>query len=249
MLGRFRHSVNRVFEQSMVSTRLQAFYTPLMGFLPNLGLAAVLLVGGLQVIHGHTSIGHLTAFYAYVVLLSGPVPLARHVAEHGPARRRLRQPDVRDPRSRAVDGEPAGRASAAGGPRAGLAAAGDAALRRRRAGADGHRPARSMPAARSRWSGRPAPGKTSLVGLLARLYDPSEGRVVIDGADIREVDLASLRSEIAFVADDSFLFSDTVAGNIAYARPGCDAGGDRGGGAAGAGARLHHRACPTATTR
>src|SRR5436190_205831 len=73
VLGRFRHSVNRVFEQSMVSTRLQAFYTPLMGFLPNLGLAAVLLVGGMQVIHGHTNIGHLTAFYLYVVLLSGPV--------------------------------------------------------------------------------------------------------------------------------------------------------------------------------
>ncbi len=67
--------------------------------------------------------------------------------------------------------------------------------------------------------GPTASGKTSLVGLLARLYDPSEGRVVIDGADIREVDLASLRHEIAFVADDSFLFSDTVAGNIAYARP------------------------------
>ena len=67
--------------------------------------------------------------------------------------------------------------------------------------------------------GPTASGKTSLVGLLARLYDPSEGRVLIDGADIREVDLASLRHEIAFVADDSFLFSDTVAGNIAYARP------------------------------
>ena len=67
--------------------------------------------------------------------------------------------------------------------------------------------------------GPTASGKTSLVGLLARLYDPSEGRVVIDGADIRDVDLGSLRSEIAFVADDSFLFSDTVAGNIAYARP------------------------------
>src|SRR3954454_18522844 len=73
MIGRFTHSVNRVFEQSMVSTRLQAFYTPLMGFLPNIGLAAVLLVGGLQVIHGHKSIGHLTSFYVYVVLLSGPV--------------------------------------------------------------------------------------------------------------------------------------------------------------------------------
>ena len=67
--------------------------------------------------------------------------------------------------------------------------------------------------------GPTASGKTSLVGLLARLYDPSEGSIVIDGADIREVDLASLRSEIAFVADDSFLFSDTVAGNIAYAHP------------------------------
>ena len=43
--------------------------------------------------------------------------------------------------------------------------------------------------------------------------------MLIDGADIREVDLASLRHEIAFVADDSFLFSDTVAGNIAYAHP------------------------------
>jgi ATP-binding cassette subfamily B protein len=67
--------------------------------------------------------------------------------------------------------------------------------------------------------GPTASGKTSLVGLLARLYDPSEGRVVIDGTDIKGVDLASLRKEIAFVADDSFLFSDTVAANIAYAHP------------------------------
>src|SRR5262249_45372643 len=67
--------------------------------------------------------------------------------------------------------------------------------------------------------GPTASGKTSLVGLLARLYDPSEGKVVIDGADIKEIDLASLRREIAFVADDSFLFSDTVAANIAYAKP------------------------------
>src|SRR3954449_6204308 len=67
MLDRFRHSVNRVFDQSMVSTRLQSFYSPLMGFLPNIGLAAVLLVGGLQVIDGSANVGHLTAFYVYVV--------------------------------------------------------------------------------------------------------------------------------------------------------------------------------------
>jgi ATP-binding cassette subfamily B protein len=62
-------------------------------------------------------------------------------------------------------------------------------------------------------------GKTSLVALMARLYDPSRGEVLIDGADLRSVDVRSLRSQVAFVADDSFLFSATVAENIAYARP------------------------------
>jgi ATP-binding cassette subfamily B protein len=62
-------------------------------------------------------------------------------------------------------------------------------------------------------------GKTSLVALIARLYDPTDGAVLLDGADLRSVDVASLRSEVAFVADESFLFSATVAENIAYARP------------------------------
>jgi ATP-binding cassette subfamily B protein len=62
-------------------------------------------------------------------------------------------------------------------------------------------------------------GKTSLVALLARLYDPTRGRVLIDGADLREVEPHSLRREVAFVADDSFLFSASVAENISYARP------------------------------
>jgi ABC-type multidrug transport system fused ATPase/permease subunit len=60
-------------------------------------------------------------------------------------------------------------------------------------------------------------GKTSLVGLIARLYDPSGGTVLVDGADVRDVDVESLRSQIAFVADDSFLFTASVAENIAYA--------------------------------
>jgi ATP-binding cassette subfamily B protein len=62
-------------------------------------------------------------------------------------------------------------------------------------------------------------GKTTLVQLLPRLYDPQVGSVRIDGADVREVDLHSLRSAIAVVDDDPFLFSDTVAANIAYGRP------------------------------
>jgi ABC-type multidrug transport system fused ATPase/permease subunit len=62
-------------------------------------------------------------------------------------------------------------------------------------------------------------GKTALVSLLARLYDVTEGAVYIDGADVRSVDLLSLRHQIATVSDDPFLFSATVHDNIAYARP------------------------------
>ena len=63
-------------------------------------------------------------------------------------------------------------------------------------------------------------GKTSLVSLISRLYDVSAGRVLLDGADVREVDLRSLRQAVAVVSDDPFLFSETVAENIAYARVG-----------------------------
>ena len=66
--------------------------------------------------------------------------------------------------------------------------------------------------------------------------------MLIDGADVRSVDLHSLRSEIAFVADDSFLFSDTVAGNIAYAHPEASLEEIELGGAARAGPRVHRRA-------
>jgi ABC-type multidrug transport system fused ATPase/permease subunit len=221
VLDRFRHSVNRVFEQSMVSTRLQAFYTPLMGFLPNLGLAAVLLVGGMQVIHGHTNIGHLTAFYLYVVMLSGPVrwlgmslSMAQRAVASGNRMFEIldREPSMESPPGAPPLPEGRGRVS----------------LQRVTLRYDGSEPALTgidlevEPGRTIALVGPTASGKTSLVGLLARLYDPSEGRVVIDGADIKDIDLASLRREIAFVADDSFLFSDTVAANVAYARP--DAG-------------------------
>jgi len=62
-------------------------------------------------------------------------------------------------------------------------------------------------------------GKTSLVNLVPRLYDVTAGAVKLDGHDVRDLDLASLRSHIGIVAQDTFLFNDTVARNIAYARP------------------------------
>ena len=219
MLDRFRHAVDRVFDQSMVSTRLQSFYTPLMGFLPNIGLAVVLFVGGRQVISGGLSLGDFAAFVSYVILLSGPVrwlgmslSMAQRAVASGNRMFEIldREPDMASP--------PGAPQLPPGGGRVSVQAV---SLRY-----DGAEPALTgidlevEPGRTVALVGPTASGKTSLVGLLARLYDPSEGRILIDGADIREVDLASLRSEIAFVADDSFLFSDTVAANIAYADPG-----------------------------
>ncbi|MGZ5341438.1 MAG: ABC transporter transmembrane domain-containing protein, partial [Solirubrobacterales bacterium] len=73
MVARFRRSVSRVFEQTMLTTRLSAFYSPLMGFLPNVGLAVVLFFGGRDVIQGDLSVGDFTAFYTYLLMLSSPV--------------------------------------------------------------------------------------------------------------------------------------------------------------------------------
>ena len=71
--ARFERSVARVFSQSMVEARLQARYNPLIGFLPQLGLAAILLVGGREVIHHQLSIGQFSAFYIYLLMLLSPM--------------------------------------------------------------------------------------------------------------------------------------------------------------------------------
>ena len=72
-LDRFRGTVLRVFDQSMIATRMRAFYNPFIGFLPNIGLAVILLVGGRQVISGTLSLGDFTAFYAYLLMLIAPM--------------------------------------------------------------------------------------------------------------------------------------------------------------------------------
>ncbi|MEO6437412.1 MAG: ABC transporter ATP-binding protein [Tepidisphaeraceae bacterium] len=67
-------------------------------------------------------------------------------------------------------------------------------------------------------------GKSTLMSLLARYYDPQQGSIIIDGMDVRDAALASLRTQVAFVFQETYLFSDTIAANIAYGRPGITAG-------------------------
>jgi ATP-binding cassette, subfamily B, bacterial len=218
-LSRFRASVLRVFDQSMIATRLRAFYNPFIGFLPNLGLAVILLVGGRQVISGSLSIGDFTAFYAYLLMLIAPMRqlgvvlgLAQRATASGA---RVFELLDREPRIVTPPGAPPlpeGR--------------GRVELRGVRFAYEGA----PTPALRDidlvveegttvALVGATGSGKSTLVRLLGRLYDVTEGSVLIDGADVRDVDLVSLRRAIAVVDDDPFLFSASVRENIAYGRP------------------------------
>jgi ABC-type multidrug transport system fused ATPase/permease subunit len=215
-LRRFHHSVRRVFDQSMVSTRLRAFYNPYIGFLPQLGLAAVVLIGGRQAIDGSISIGDFVAFYGYVLMLTGPMRMlgvslgmAQRAVASG---NRIFEILDREPRLASPDGAPA---LPAGG--------GHVELRDVSFAYEGAEPTLrhinlDVPAGSTvALVGGTGSGKTTLVSLIPRLYDPQEGSVVVDGADLRGIDLESLRHEIALVSDDAFLFSASLRDNIAYA--------------------------------
>jgi ATP-binding cassette subfamily B protein len=217
-LGRFQHSVQRVFDQQIYATRIQAFYGPMISFLPNLGLAIILLVGGRQVIDGTLTVGQFTAFYAYLLMLISPMRTLGYML--GAAQRatasgaRIFQILDRSPRMTVPDDAPP---LPEGPGRVTLEDVGltfEGAPRPALSGIDLDVQGGSTVAL----VGAMGSGKTALVSLLPRLYDVTEGSVLIDGVDVRSVDLASLRHEIAIVNDDPFLFSASVHENIAYAR-------------------------------
>jgi ABC-type multidrug transport system fused ATPase/permease subunit len=218
-LGRFRKSVARVFEQAMIATRVQAFYTPFIGFLPNLGLAAILLFGGISVIHGSLSIGDFSAFYTYLLMLISPMRTLGYMlgmAQRATASGR-RVFEILDRPSRMP--VPAGAPPLPAG--TGRVELRDVTLRYDGSPAPALRDVSLVVEAGTTVAlvGPTASGKTTLVLLIPRLYDPTSGSVLVDGADVRTVDPGSLRRQIALVTDDPFLFSASVHDNIAYAKP------------------------------
>jgi ABC-type multidrug transport system fused ATPase/permease subunit len=217
-LRRFSRTVARVFDQSMVSTRLRAFYGPFIGFLPQLGLAGVLFVGGRQAINGSLAVGDFVAFYGYVLMLTSPMRMlgiALGMAQRAVASgARVFELLDRRPEMTAPPGAPP-------------LPAGDGRVELRGVTfgyGDGPPVLRDVdlavePGRTVALVGPTGSGKTTLVMLIPRLYDVDRGSVLVDGVDVRTLDPSSLRRDIAVVSDDAFLFSATLADNIAYARP------------------------------
>jgi ATP-binding cassette subfamily B protein len=217
--ARFAERTERVFERELDSARIQARYSPLLDLLPQLAFAVIILAGGLLVIDGRLSLGGFITYNLYLALLIWPLRMIgmwigqyqRAVASG----ERIFQ--VLDETSEITDPQSPAELPAGGG---------ELRFEGVTFGYDAERPVlRGLelavaPGTTVAVIGRTGSGKTTLASLIPRFYDPQQGRVTLDGADVRDVRLADLRGAIATVAEDTFLFSTTIAGNIAYGRPG-----------------------------
>jgi ATP-binding cassette subfamily B multidrug efflux pump len=192
---------------------------PLTFLTVNVATLLVVLVGGLKVIDGSLTIGTLVAFLSYLVVLIGPVFgigfLATAISRAGVSAERVFE--VLDAKNEVE--EKLG-ALALGAIR------GEVEFRNvtfRFAGAE--QPAlddvslKAPSGATVAIMGRTGSGKSSVINLIPRFYDAQKGQILVDGVDVRDVTLESLRANIGMVLQDTVLFSGTIRENIAYGRP------------------------------
>ena len=198
---------------------IRASWAPAIENLPRVGLAFVLLLGGWMAIHGHTSVGTIVAFNSYVLMIQPPFRQLGMIIMMGQrasaSAKRIyevldQQPDVTD------------------GPGAAdlVSCRGDVRFEHVSfAYGDGTSVLRDFdlhlrPGETAALVGRTGSGKSTVARLLDRFYDPDHGRICVDGHDVRDLTIASLRSHIGIVLDEPFLFSVSIRDNIAYGRPG-----------------------------
>ena len=222
---RFRAANEEYVRRNRLLIRLQGLFYPSMTFFLGLGALLVLWLGGQAVIRGRISLGEFFAFNSYLAMLSWPMIAfgwVTNILQRGMAswKRMLEVidavPEIADEhvsergRSLQVAGAIEIRNLTFQYPGASEPVLDNISLR--------------IPAGTTAaLVGGTGSGKTTLIALLPRLHEPPPGSVFLDGADVREIPLATLRGAIGFVPQEPFLFSDSLASNIAFADQGSDA--------------------------
>jgi ATP-binding cassette subfamily B protein len=223
-LDRFNELNEDNYDANMKTVHLNAAYFPGVEMLSAVATAGILIYGGIQAINGDVTIGVLVAFIAALNNFFDPIQsLSQLYTTYQAGMAALdkifelldEEPDLSDaPDAVALDrirGEiDFQHVTFSYG--AGVALALD--------DVDLHVP----PGQTVALVGATGAGKSTFAKLVARFYDPSEGRVLVDGHDLRDVTMQSLRSQMGIVPQEAFLFSGTIADNIAFGRPGADAG-------------------------
>jgi ATP-binding cassette, subfamily B, bacterial len=218
-----------VYDESMAAARVRARFLPGLELLPNLGFIAVLGFGGHQVLNGNLTIGELLLFNVYIAMLIWPLRmLGMIVAQAQRAAVAAQRVDEVLATAPAVDDPPHPVRLPAPAPRgnAGADRTGEVVFDSVRFGYGG----RSAPVLNGfslhvepgesvALVGATGSGKSTVARLIPRFYDVDAGAVRLDGVDVREVCLRELRRAVGIVFEDTFLFSDTIAANIAFADP------------------------------
>jgi ATP-binding cassette subfamily B protein len=208
-----------VLRRALTLAEIRARFNPVLDFLPTLGLVAVLWYGGQQVLTRHLSIGELAAFNSYVVMLIPPLRMTGMLVAQAQravaAAERIDEILSTDP---AIVDDPKAVPPPSGGK--GELVFDDVAFEYLpgRLVLDGFS-LRVEPGESVAIVGATGSGKTTVARLIHRFYDVTSGAVRIDGVDVRDMKVRDLRHSVGIVFEDTFLFSDTIRGNIAFADP------------------------------